>query len=101
MSNNLCWCFSDLVAELVKFNPPLLEQLSHSIAEACEGNGAARFGEMVAGNIVNSSVCMYSLERIDTCTRTEQNRTEQNRTEQNRTEQNRTRRNAIYPCSVV
>jgi len=53
--------FCDLTAELVKFNPPLLERLSHSIAEACDGDGAARFTEMVAGNIVNSSVLVHCI----------------------------------------
>ena len=53
--------FCDLSAELVKFNPPLLERLSHAIAEGCDGHGAARFTEMVMGNIVNSSVLVHCI----------------------------------------
>ena len=35
--------------------------VGHSIAEACDGDGTARFTEMVAGNIVNSSVLVHCI----------------------------------------
>ena len=49
----------DLLAEMIKFNPPLCVRLHQCLAE--QSGGLERFTTVLSGNIVNASVLVHVL----------------------------------------